>query len=77
MAVSSVTVIVDIQDRDVKCAIEVTQEIPRMTVDHANQNNLVTVTPVERIEHMQMEFVNVKNMSLERDVINVRHHRST
>lgn len=74
---SSVTVIVDIQDVDANYAIEAIQEIRHILVDLVNQSNRVTVTLVERIEHMQMEFVNAKNMLLERDVINVLFHHST
>lgn len=49
MAMSSVTVIRDTQDVDVKCAIEATPEIQHTLVDHANQSNRVTATPVEHI----------------------------
>lgn len=53
---------VDIQDVDVNYVIEAIPEIHRILVGHVNLTNPVTVTLVERIEHMQMEFANVKSM---------------
>lgn len=77
MAKSSAIVIADTRDVDVNCAIEDTPEIHHIRVDHADQHKQVTVTLVERIKLMQTVYVNVKNMSLELDVISVLHLRST
>lgn len=74
---SFVTVIVDTLDVDVNCATEATPEIHRTLGDHVNQSNQVIATLAERIDHMQMVSVSVKNMSLDRDVISVLHHHST
>lgn len=69
--------IVDTLDLDVNCATEASPEIHHILEDHVNHRPQVIATHVERIDRMQMVYVSVKNMSLDRDVISVLRHHST